>query len=213
MPDDHQQDIAERPSQEASLADGASVDNRLEASIGRQVRAERRRMDMTVVELARLAGLSAGMLSKIENGVTSPSLGTLQSLARALNAPVTSLFTRFDEMNAAFVANDRDAAVVARRGSRHGYVYRQLGPVGGGDALECYAVAMGDDAAPCDTFQHAGGEFLYVVEGRMLYRHGDRQYELAAGDSIFYEADTPHGPVRFIETPVRVVLAMASVSR
>ena len=49
----------------------------LEIAIGREVRSFRKRMMMTVTELARQAGLSSGMLSKIENGMTSSSLGTL----------------------------------------------------------------------------------------------------------------------------------------
>ena len=60
----------------------------LEAAIGAQVRALRKRHEITVVELAQQAGLSVSMLSKIENGGTSPSLGTLQSLAHALNVPL-----------------------------------------------------------------------------------------------------------------------------
>ena len=55
--------------------------NRLEIAIGHEVQAFRNKLDMTVVELAKVAGLSAGMLSKIENGLTSPSLATLQRLS------------------------------------------------------------------------------------------------------------------------------------
>src|SRR4051794_2054013 len=52
----------------------------LERAIGHEVREFRRKLDMTVAELAKLASLSAGMLSKIENGMTSPSLATLRAL-------------------------------------------------------------------------------------------------------------------------------------
>src|ERR1700692_1164362 len=58
--------------------------NRLEAAIGQAVREFRKAAGLGVVELAKLARLSAGMLSRIENGTISPSLATLQSLARAL---------------------------------------------------------------------------------------------------------------------------------
>ena len=67
-------------------------DGDLESAIGRQVRRLRKRLDMRVTEVAGLAGLSSGMLSKIENGLTSPSLATLQALSTALNVPVTALF-------------------------------------------------------------------------------------------------------------------------
>ena len=52
----------------------------LEGAIGREVRQFRRAQGMTVADLAQATGLSIGMLSKIENGQTSPSLTTLQAL-------------------------------------------------------------------------------------------------------------------------------------
>ena len=69
----------------------------LEVSIGRRVRHLRQRLQLTATELAAEAGLSPGMLSKIENGGTSPSLSTLRALARALNVPMTSFFADFEE--------------------------------------------------------------------------------------------------------------------
>ena len=67
-----------------SVPAGESPANHLEAAIGRQVRQFRQERDLTLVALAQLAGLSRGMLSKIENGMTSPSLATLSALAQAL---------------------------------------------------------------------------------------------------------------------------------
>ena len=68
----------------------------LELAIGREVRACRRQQGMTVADLAAATGLSIGMLSKIENGITSPSLTTLQILAHAFSTPITSFFRRFE---------------------------------------------------------------------------------------------------------------------
>ena len=70
------------------------AERNLETAIGREVRAFRRQQGMTVADLAQATGLSIGMLSKIENGLTSPSLTTLQILSHALSAPVTDLFRR-----------------------------------------------------------------------------------------------------------------------
>jgi DNA-binding transcriptional regulator YiaG len=54
---------------------------RLEEAIGHEVRRFREKLNITISELAKAANLSAGMLSKIENGATSPSLSSLQSLS------------------------------------------------------------------------------------------------------------------------------------
>ena len=72
-------------------------DRNLELAIGREVRAFRRQQGMTVADLAVVTGLSIGMLSKIENGITSPSLTTLQILSHAFSTPITSFLRRFEE--------------------------------------------------------------------------------------------------------------------
>jgi DNA-binding XRE family transcriptional regulator len=69
----------------------------VEEAVGTRVRALRKRLDITVAELAGQAGLSVGMLSKIENGATSPSLATLQALADAFNMPISTLFAELEE--------------------------------------------------------------------------------------------------------------------
>ena len=69
----------------------------LEMAIGRAVRSFRRQQNMTVADLAGVTGLSIGMLSKIENGITSPSLTTLQILSHAFSTPITSFFRGFEE--------------------------------------------------------------------------------------------------------------------
>ena len=60
----------------------------LEVAIGREVRAYRRKQEVTVAELSQMTGLSIGMLSKIENGNTSPSL-TMYDLPSARILPAS----------------------------------------------------------------------------------------------------------------------------
>jgi len=85
--------------------------NFLEVSIGREVRACRRKLGMTLVELARAAGLSLGMMSKIENGIISASLSTLQALSRALGVPLTSLLRPFADFQQEALLADRAMGV------------------------------------------------------------------------------------------------------
>ena len=88
--------MAEPYQQDPHALDGAK-DSALEVAIGREVRSFRTKQGLTVAELARAADLSSGMLSKIENGLTSPSLATLRSLSKALHVPVTAFFRRYEE--------------------------------------------------------------------------------------------------------------------
>jgi len=208
MFDEQRRDVSRRA---APADDAERAENHLETAIGREVRALRRGLDLTVVELARLAGLSAGMLSKIENGVTSPSLATLQSLARALNIPVKALFSRYDEAASAIYTPAGEAIEMARRGSRYGYRYFHLGPIGGGlGAIEPFLLEIDENATPVDAFQHEGWEFIHVISGRMEWRHGAELYTLGPGDSLSFDGEAPHGPTKILETPVKIVLMMTS---
>ena len=77
----------EMPYQEPHRS-GAAQGRLLEEAIGRAVKQSREKLGLTIAELAKAADMSAGMLSKIENGATSPSLASLQALSRALQVGV-----------------------------------------------------------------------------------------------------------------------------
>ncbi|MFQ3348390.1 MAG: putative cupin superfamily protein, partial [Paracoccaceae bacterium] len=48
-----------------------------------------------------------------------------------------------------------------------------------------------------------GLEMLYVLEGEVKYRHDDKIFHLCPGDSLFFDADAPHGPEVLVELPIR----------
>ncbi|MGH6959323.1 MAG: helix-turn-helix domain-containing protein, partial [Dongiaceae bacterium] len=147
---------------------------RLEVAIGREVRAFRKKLDMTVADLAKLADLSAGMLSKIENGMTSPSLDTLQALSRALHVPVTAFFRRYEEERDATFVPAGQGLTIERRGTRAGHQYQLLGhTLRKNIAVEPYLITLTEKSDVFPIFQHAGVEFLYMLEGEVGYRHGN----------------------------------------
>ena len=185
-------------------APAESSENSLEEAIGTQVREFRQKLSMTVVELAKVAGLSAGMLSKIEHGLTSPSLSTLQNLAKALHVPVTALFRRFEEERDASFVRAGEGLKIERRGTRAGHQYQLLGhTVGKSIGVEPYLITLTSDSDVFPIFQHGGVEFIYVLEGEVGYRHSDKTYIMRPGDSLFFDADAPHGPEELRKLPIR----------
>jgi len=187
--------------------------NRLEMCIGREVRQLRRKHDMTVTELAELAGLSSGMLSKIENGHTSPSLTTLQSLASALNVSVTALMRKFEERRDATFVAAGGGLKIQRRGTRAGHEYRVLGhSLDEEITMEPFVITLTDKSEVFPAFEHEGTEFLYVLEGRMDYHHGGATYAMGPGDSLFFDAEAAHGPENLVETPIRFVCVIVHSS-
>lgn len=198
--------VPSRPSP-TDLATGSNAPNRgelsLEVSIGRKVRNLRQRLQLTASEVATEAGLSTGMLSKIENGVTSASLATLQALARALNVPLTSFFADFEERRDCSYVRAGQGVVIERRGTKSGHRYELLGHSISGDiVVEPYLITLSEDADPYALFQHEGVEFLYMLTGKVVYRHADKLYPMAPGDALFFDAGAPHGPEELVERPM-----------
>jgi len=185
-------------------AAGRAGGNLLEESIGRQVRALREQLGLTISDLARSAGMSGGMLSKIENGSTSPSLSSLLALSRALHVPVSGLFKGFERSREATFVKAGDGLEIDRRVTRAGHQYRLLGHAPHAElTVEPYLISLQDYSDVFPVFQHGGLEFIYMLEGEVVYRHGDRTYTLQPGDSLFFDADAPHGPEEMRKLPIR----------
>jgi transcriptional regulator with XRE-family HTH domain len=174
----------------------------LERALGGQIRQRRRQQDLSVADLAGAAGISTGMLSKIENGQISPSLSTLQALAAALGAPLSSLFAASeDRQDCSYVRHDQ-TVVIERRGTKAGHVYQLLGHALRGDiAVEPFLITLQQDALPHIGFQHAGMEFIYMLSGEVVYRHGERTYRLTPGDALLFDSGAPHGPEELVQRP------------
>lgn len=178
----------------------------LEVAIGRELRAFRKQQNMTVADLSKQTAISVGMLSKIENGNTSPSLTTLQTLANALSVPLTSFFRGFEEKREAVHTPAGQGVTIDRAGTRAGHQYNLLGHIGAnasGVIVEPYLIVLTSESDTFETFQHDGIETIFMLEGAVDYRHGSKIYPLRPGDTLFFEADAPHGPETLVELPAR----------
>ena len=185
----------------------------LEVAIGRELRAFRRREEVTVAELANRTGLSIGMLSKIENGNTSPSLKTLQALATALSMPISAFFSQFDARREVIHTKSGEGIATEEAGSLTGHETRLLGHISApssGVMVKPYLVTLTSKTDILPSPQQGGTQTIYMLAGEMDYRHGDKLYNLTAGDSLQFDADSPHGPEAPRDLPLRY-LSIVSV--
>lgn len=184
----------------------------LEVAIGREVRGYRTRQGMTVAELSSATGISSGMLSKIENGNISPSLTTLQALSHSLRVPVTAFFRGYEEKRGVVHTKAGEGVEAKREGTRAGHQYRLLGHIAGnsnGVIVEPYLIELNSKSDVFPTFQHDGVETLYMIEGEIGYRHGDQVFPLKPGDTLFFDADAPHGPDSLDKLPATYLSVIA----
>jgi cupin domain len=175
------------------------------------------------------------MLSKIENSLTSSSLTTLARLAAALDVPVTALFrgADVDDREAVFTPADGGARIVAR-GSAVGHEYVLLGRGEEAGALvldgtippcypasslrklrgphkrmEAHLVTLTERSEVFPLFQHTGTELLFMLEGKMVYGHGEATYTLGPGDALQLDGEGVHGPQELLTLPIRFLSVVA----
>lgn len=173
--------------------------------VGATLKKHRQGQHLTIQDVAALSQISRGMLSRIENGQAMPSLDTLTRVCRAIGVSISNLFKDYDmpEGVARYVPQGQGMKVV-RRGTRRGHTYELLSYDQGPKKLfEPFLITLDDQSEVFPRFQHAGVEFIYMLTGRIEYRHGNNTYLLARGDSLTFQGDIPHGPERLIEMPIQ----------
>ena len=183
----------------------AIVSPLLTQALGSAVRELRQRHKLTIAQVSEQAGISRGMLSKIETGQITPGLDSLSRIARALGVSMSMLFRHYDAPtgSAQHVKKGQGMEVV-RRGTKSGHTYHLLaydqGPV---KLFEPFLITMTDDTEQYPTFQHPGTELLYMLEGVIEYRCGQSTYVLEPGDALTFQGEVPHGPHRLLQCPIR----------
>ena len=179
--------------------------NSLERYIGNTIRELRHKHGLTIAEISDQTGISRGMLSKIENAQTATSLETLAKLANALGISLSAFFRNYDVPGgSAQNVKSGEGMEVVRRGTKRGHTYHLLAYDQGPTKLfEPFLITMDDASEVFPTFEHPGVEFIYMLEGKIEYRHGQSTYLLEPGDALTFRGDIPHGPEKLVDLPIR----------
>ena len=186
---------------------GHPTNSGIAQQVGSSVRRLRQAQGLTSGELARSAGISAAMLSRLESGNVSPSLETLAALAAALGTGVATLL-RDDagSQSDAQLVKRGEGLEVVRRGTRRGHTYHLLASERGPKRVfEPFLVTLTSKSEIFPEFDHPGTEFIHILEGSLRYRHGPESYLLKPGDSLTFRGDVPHGPDKLLKLPVRML--------
>ncbi|HSI95006.1 MAG TPA: XRE family transcriptional regulator [Methylophilaceae bacterium] len=191
--------------QTAATAQVSPTGNTLDAYLGHTIRQLRQQHGLTIAEVSQRAGISRGMLSKIENGLASTSLDTLEQLANSLGVTLSRLFRDYNAPTggAQFVKNGQGMEVV-RRGTRCGHTYQLLAYDQGPQKIfEPFLISLEEQNEEFPPFEHPGTEFIYMLEGIVEYSVGGESYVLEPGDSLTFRGELPHRPEKLIQMPIR----------
>ncbi len=153
---------------------------------------------MTLDELAVLTGFSKSYLSKIENRLSVPPIGTLAKIAQAFACDLGHLLRQEDGFSEDAVsmvrARERQAAV--RGGTAFGYDYSSLAHKKRNKRMEPFVFTFPAEIDVDTFFEHKGEEFIFILRGKAEFetkRNGVvEKWILNVGDSLYLDSLIPH---------------------
>lgn len=157
-------------------------------SVGASIRRARAERGLSLRALSALAGVSVGLLSQSERGITDPSLQTLRSVAKALEMPLFDLFSPPDESVVAVVRRRQRIKLAAPHGEM---TYSRISP--GRGRLELLEGRLAPGAMSSEEpWSHASEECVVVVSGVLAVEVGGETQRLEVGDSCYFNSRLLH---------------------
>jgi len=188
-------------------------DNLRPYHIGPKLRALRLKKSMGLVELGKHTGLSPALLSKLERDKLYPTLPTLLRIALVFNVGLDYFFTDERKRHVVSVVRKEERIKLPDRPETEdtAYYFESLDFKCNERRTNSYLAEFEPIAEEkLKPHQHPGSEFLHVMKGRLGLRIGMDDYELEAGDSIYFDPSVPHTYRRVGKQPCQAMIVTAS---
>jgi DNA-binding transcriptional MerR regulator/quercetin dioxygenase-like cupin family protein len=154
-------------------------------AMGMRLRALRVSLHLPLAEVAKAVGISVGFLSAIERSHMSASVGTLRKLARYYKLNILDFFEPAQ-------SNPFQVRPEERKRLDAGHGVRMELLAWGNTVMEPHLFTIAPGAGSGESYSHEGEEFLFVVRGALDISLDGQAYTLRAGDSFYFESNTPH---------------------
>jgi transcriptional regulator with XRE-family HTH domain len=172
------------------------------AAIGLRIRELRQSRALTLQELAEASGLSTSMLSLVERGRASPSIGSLIVIASALGVSMSDLLVSDAGSEEKVVVRASEARVVETASHVVRRLMREDRSRGVSVAVNEYAPHTGSAEHP---ITHDGFEYGFVLQGELTVELDGSKHVLRQGDLIAYSSRRKHKIWNHVRTKVRTL--------
>jgi transcriptional regulator with XRE-family HTH domain len=163
--------------------------------LGNKLRQLRLKKKIALVDLGKHTGLSASMISQLENGKLVPTLPTLARIAMVFDVGLDYFFTdkRRKRLFSVVRANERMQFPERSDSPTPGYFFECLAFSAQDKSLQAY-LAEFPLRSPNEATEHMheGAEFFHVIEGTVAIRYQDEEYIMDSGDSVYFDSSAPH---------------------
>ncbi|MFH5182448.1 helix-turn-helix domain-containing protein [Paenibacillus sp. TAB 01] len=160
--------------------------------LGRRIRLIRKEQKRTQDEIALACGFTKSLLSKIESGKTMPAVATLMKIANALGVKVADLLDEDSHNDTILNRAEQYKDTSKWIKTSNGYSFFAFASERRDKVMQPYLFLAEKGEVKKRQFSHAGEEFIYVISGKMKYKVGGAEYELSAGDSVYFNSLEEH---------------------
>lgn len=179
------------------------------SGVGSRIRSLREVSGESGGRFAQAAGISRSMLSRIERGLISPSMVTLERIAQALGVSVPVFFSDSASQRSICHVPDGSALAVEERFTPDGHRYEILGQATSGHLSVESSMVRLEPYSELPPFSACDGVmFVYMLEGTARFRYGSKELALAQGDSMLFDAAALHGMAALEQGPVRFLTTL-----
>lgn len=160
--------------------------------VGQNIRALRKEMGWSLKDLAEKSSVTPGLISRIENFRTIPSLPVLHHIAVALQVPLSDLVENIDGNENPYILTKKGEGEMEDRDDSAGLVYESLlsQPIGDSTIRVNIVTVNPDVYRP--PISNDGMELLHVINGEIEYGIGDEVITLNQGDTLYFNGKIPH---------------------
>jgi transcriptional regulator with XRE-family HTH domain len=152
----------------------------------------RRQRNVTLERMAEISGLTKSYLSKVERGLSVPSISTAMKIAESLNLSVGQLLGESQYEGAISIVRHNERRSFMRGGSSAGYNYEMLAPGKQFKTMEPYIMRPPAKFENERRFNHGGQEIIFVLSGAIEVEYGGSLHALEKGDCAYFDANVPH---------------------
>jgi len=183
-----------------------------ELRIVRKIRQMRLQNKLTLQKVAERTGFTKSYLSMVESGKKSPPIATLSKIAQALNVDIAAFFEQKRPEDRITWVRRGEGKVVVRDGNIFGYRYKSIAPTKRYKRMEPFIVTHIFQTKKLGWFDHEGEELFYVLEGKIKFLYGDKEYLLKEGDCLYFDSSIPHRGEGIGKKPAKALVVICSSS-
>jgi transcriptional regulator with XRE-family HTH domain len=157
-------------------------------------RIKQRRLDLglSLEEVAAAARQTRSWLSKVENFRITPSLPALARVAEALRITLASLLEGLDNKPQIVLTKKKDRRAIQRDAQNSNITYHSLTSGRANRRMNPFVLEVPAGGGRSISRPHEGEEFLIVLRGKVTLEYGRETFHLDEGDTLYFDADTPH---------------------